>query len=298
MNILEQMGLDQNTCMILVINLVLAFAILGSARIILGLISNVKASEELAEKDNPAFGISLAGVIMGVTIMLTGVISGEASDTVRTEILAVLGYGILGIFLMFVTKFLFDKIALPNLDVHGEILNRNISVGILDAGNVVATALIVRAVMIWTESVTLDGVLMVLLGYVLSQILLLVATIIQRKQYRRYHDHSLQDAFTKGKIATAWHFVGYRIGVALAITAATSYVPYAPTDLLMVAGTWFVLSLGLMMAVTILVLVVERALFAGIKIREEIDVQENVGMGVAHAVLTISAGLLLAGLLA
>lgn len=298
MNILENLGLDSFSAMTLLINLGLAFAILSSLRFILGQISNVDAKDELAEKDNPAFGISLAGVILGVTIMLTGVIYGEPGADYKSEMMAVLGYGVLGVVLMILTKLLFDKIALPNLDVHKEILGRNVSVGLLDAGNVIATAIIVRAVMIWTESVTLDGVYMVLLGYALSQLILLLATIIQRVFYRRHHDHSLQKAFTENKLATAWHFAGYRIGVALAITAATSYVPYAPDDLFGVAITWFALSLLLMFAVSILVWIAERIIFMGIPMRDEIDAQQNTGLAVAHAFLTIAVGILLASLLA
>jgi len=298
MAFLNQFGVEPFSAMVLIINLGIAFLILSSLRFVLGFVAGVDSKDELAEKDNPAFGITLAGVIMGVTIMLTGVVYGDASDNIKTELVSVLGYGILGIFLMSVTKTIFYKVTMPLLDVNKEIDKQNIAIAILDAGNVIASAVMVRAVLVWTESVTFKGALMVLLGYLLSQLLLTLASRVQRYKYRSYHGRSLQDALKLSNVATAWHVIGYRIGVALAITAATSYIPYSESDIAYTIFSWVALSLVLMLSVAVLTWIAERMIFTGICIRDEIDVQQNLGLSVAHALLTVSVGLLLASLLA
>ena len=46
-------------------------------RFLLGLTSQVNSTEELAQKDNFAFGVSVAGSILALGIVLTGAITGE-----------------------------------------------------------------------------------------------------------------------------------------------------------------------------------------------------------------------------
>ncbi|MBT5230000.1 MAG: DUF350 domain-containing protein, partial [Methylococcales bacterium] len=43
-----------------------------SLRLLKGFIANVSTSDEIAEKDNAAFGVSFAGGITALAIMLTG----------------------------------------------------------------------------------------------------------------------------------------------------------------------------------------------------------------------------------
>ena len=155
MVLFQSLNIDSFYAGVLLINLAVAVVILVGVKFMSAIISNVNATHELSEKDNHAFGVSIAGVALAVTIMMTGVMSGDASESFQTEMLLVAGYGVLGIILMSLTRFIFDKVSMPRFSVKAEIEKGNMAAAILDAGNVIATAIIIRAVMMWVESDTL-----------------------------------------------------------------------------------------------------------------------------------------------
>jgi hypothetical protein len=65
-----------------------------------GLLFGVDTKDELAEKDNFAFGIALAGGTAAVALILAGAGSGEASITWTAELGTVAIYAILGVVLL------------------------------------------------------------------------------------------------------------------------------------------------------------------------------------------------------
>jgi len=294
MELLSKINLDVFNVSILGINLAIAVVLLCAIKFISGLISNVNATDELAKKDNHAFGISLAGVVLGVTIMMTGIMSGDVSATLVLELQWVGLYGVFGIVLMSLTRFIFDKVSMPGFSMKTEILKGNISAAILDAGNVVATAIIIRSIMIWTDSSTLLGFAIVLGGFVVSQLLLSLASLYRLKMFNRYHQSSMQQAIQQGNVAIAWRFLGYRVGVALAITAASGLVPYTEAAWAHIALTWVVVSVIIMLLVSIMAVVADRIILLGINTREEVDNQGNVAIGVMQCVISISIGLIFA----
>lgn len=290
-------AIDSGYIMLLGANLLIAVIVLISMRYLSGLLSNVNARDELAEKDNPAFGIAFGGVILGVTIMLSGALHGEVAHALREEIMLIAWYGGLGLALMSLTRYVFDYVSLPKFSVRQAVLDGNIAAAIIDAGNVISTAIILRAIIIWTDSASVMGIGMVLTGYALSQLLLTFVSVAQIRLYRRRHKSSLQEALREGKIATAWHFIGYRIGAALAITAASAIVVYDPRNVLPVALAWFTTSAAMMLLIAAVTWLAEKAVLAGIDLRDEIDNQQNVGISVAQAGLTIAVGILIAGVM-
>ena len=65
----------------LAVDFVIIFLLFVSLRVVKGLVSNVHATDEIASKDNFAFGISFAGGIAALAIMLTGASMGEFGHT-------------------------------------------------------------------------------------------------------------------------------------------------------------------------------------------------------------------------
>lgn len=299
MEILGSLQLDNYVIFILLINIGIAVGLLASIRIIAGIIANVNATDELAKRDNPAFGISLAGVLLGLAIMLTGVTSGSSSDTIYGEVIAVAGYGLLGLLLMSLTRYIFDAISMPYLSVRDEILKGNIAAGILDAGNVVATAIIIRAVMVWVDTTSVEGMEIVLAAYVISQLILTVVTFLRVQRYRlMHHGKSIQSAFQEGNAARSLSFSGYRIGVAFAITAATGLFPYEGVEIVSMVVKWTVYSIVLMIIMSLLSWMAEKLILLRIDAKDEIDNQQNIAIGVIEGTIYISVGMLLAGLIA
>ncbi|MHA1539235.1 MAG: DUF350 domain-containing protein [Alphaproteobacteria bacterium] len=298
MNILDAFNIDQTSLAVLAINLVITVLLLTNVRFIAGIIAHVSTLRELAEKDNPAFGISIAGVALGTTIILTGVISTEVSQSLLQQAAKVAAYGIMGIALMTLTRFIFDKTFMPKFSVRQEILNGNVAAAVLDAGNVIATAVIVRAVMVWVISDRMSDLVLVLMGYLISQVMLALAAFYRRKLYNIKLKSSKQDALKAGNVALALRFVGYIIGVAFAVTSTFSLLPYYDAgSLFEVITFWMLGALFMMVLVSVVSLFADKLILGGIDVRDEVDNQNNVGIGVIQCVVQISVGLLIATIL-
>ena len=104
----------------LAVDFILLFAMLVLVRQIFGRTAGgVDTAAELAEKDNHAFGISLAGATIALAVVFSGVGAGDIATSLVVEGVFILGYGVLGIAMLMCTRWIFDNIAFLRL-----ILNR------------------------------------------------------------------------------------------------------------------------------------------------------------------------------
>lgn len=284
---------------VLLTNLAIAVILFASIRLFSGLISHAGNITNRFTENNLAFGVSFLGMVLGVTIVLSGAIYGDPVHNMMDSVISVGLYGIIGIALMWLTRIIFDKIALPKVSLRNEIEKGNIAAGILDAGNVIATALVVRAVMIWVETNTLDGIKAVLISYFVSQILLTLVSFIRFQHYnRKINDISLQDAFSKGNTAVALNFAGRRIETAFAITAASNIMVYEIYDLSQMLIAWLGVSVIMIILVNILSWIADKVILLGINAKEEVFNKNNVELGAIQGMIYICIGLLLAELIA
>ena len=212
--------LTGQTLGMLVMDFALVFAVLLLVRVIYGVASGVDTMHEISVKDNFAVGVSLAGATAAIGIMLTGVVSGEFAFSYGMEIAAMASYGALGLVLMWLTRLIFDRIALPHLSVRAEI--------------------------------------------------------------------------GEGNIAVALRFIGFQVGVALAVTAAGGLAPYVPAgDPVMQALVWGLVSIGAAVVLVILTLIAEFAVLTGLDLSEEVDRQRNIGVALVEVAVYLAIGLLL-----
>jgi len=284
---------------ILAIDLVLAIILLAGFRKLAGLISNVSTTEELASRDNFAFGLVFAGGILALAIVLTGAISGEAGVNLFDEALLVISYGVLGIVLMMLTRKVFDNFALPDINIHNQIMKGNMAAAIVDVGNLLATAIIVRAVMVWIDDISLFGLISVVIGFVVSQVVLILVTQYRLKVYAsRHNGKSLQAALEAGNKALAIRYCGHKIGVALAVTAASGFVPYNDGRIIMACLTWGVISIVLTVVLSMIAIAARQVILMKIDVVDEVDKQQNMGVGFIEATIYVAIGLILAGLIA
>nr|VFK36435.1 MAG: protein of unknown function (DUF350) [Candidatus Kentron sp. SD]VFK38707.1 MAG: protein of unknown function (DUF350) [Candidatus Kentron sp. SD]VFK78786.1 MAG: protein of unknown function (DUF350) [Candidatus Kentron sp. SD] len=279
------------------IDLVVVLVILAGLRFFSGMVANISLREVLSEDDNAAVGISLAGAIIGVAIMLMGAVAGDAGGTPGQEALLMLGYGIVGILLMWVTSRLFDHLSMSRIPIHDLIQQGNIAAAMVDAGNLIATAIIVRAIMSWVDGSTYVGIAMVLAGYVIAQIILYLATRYRIAVFgRRHPGNSLQQEIAAGNIALAVRFAGHRIGVGLAVTAASGIAVYTIDDVSFSLLVWSAVALAMFLAQTLLSIVARLVLLPGINVGEEVGVQRNVAIGALEAAIYVAIGLVFVGL--
>jgi uncharacterized membrane protein YjfL (UPF0719 family) len=287
--------LTGQTIGMMVMDFVLVFAVLLLVRVLYGVASGVDTLHELSVKDNFAIGISLAGATAAIGIMLTGVVSGEYAFSYGMELAAMASYGVLGLALMWLTRLIFDRVALPRLSVRALVGDGNTAVATVEAGNLIATAIMVRAVMVWSDDALIPGLIAVIVGYVASQIILTVTAYYRIWRYKmRNSGGRFSDAVADGNLAVALRFVGFQIGVALAVTAAGGLAPYAPGgDPVMQAVLWGVVSIGAAVVLVVLTVIAEFAVLTGLDLSEEVDRQRNIGVALVEVAVYLAIGLLL-----
>ncbi len=288
---------DHSYNQILLLNFAIIIALFASLRLFSGTIAHINASDELLKKDNPAFGLSLGGVIFAVTILLSGTIYGDAEGNMINSAISIGVYGVIGIILMALTRIIFDKIALPNISLRDEIRSGNMAVSIADTGNVLAAAIILRSVMIWITDNTLDGLLALLAGYAVSQAILTGTTCLRHKIFSMTHkDKSIQQELQNGNIALALSFAGRKIGTAIAISVAANLVVYEIYDIKMIFLPWIAVSLTVIFLLKCLSFVAERVILFRVNTTNEIIEQRNMAVGALQATIYVCMAILLAEL--
>lgn len=284
----------------LILNLSVVIGLFACLRLFSGTIAHINANDELLRKDNPAFGLSLAGTTLAVTIMLSGTIYGDPETDLITSSITIAYFGILGIVLMALTRIIFDKIALPEVHLRDEIVNGNVAVSIADTSNVLAAAIIFRAVMIWMPGHEMEFIYALLAGYAISQTMLTLATLIRVKFFSlRYKGKSLQEELKSGNIALALAFGGRKIGTAFAITIASQHVVYEEYDLNELAPIligWVYISIIVAIVLKLLSFAAEKIILFDVNIFHEIIEQRNIAVGALQASIYISLSMLLAEL--
>ena len=188
---------------------------------------------------------------------------------------------------------------LTGIQIQEEIKSGNLAAALVDAANTLATGLVLRAVMLWVESDTLNGLLVVLAAFVITQLLMALVSKFRLIIYAGRHDgESLQSAFVAGKVPLAIRFLGHLIGVALAITAASGVVAYQTENLVAALLVWAGISLVFTFLVSLLSIIARYAVLYGVDVVEEVDNQNNVGVAAIEASISISIGLFFVALFA
>lgn len=282
---------------IIALNLVIVIGLFACLRLFSGTIAHIRASDELLRKDNPAFGISLAGATFGVTVMLCGTIYGSPEHDAAYSVISVGLFGIAGIAMMALTRVIFDRITLPALSLREEIVKGNVAVGIADAGNVLAAAIIIRAVLIWVTVASPEGAVALAGGYAVSQFLLTAMTIAKRRLFAVIHKGGdFQQELKNGNAALALRFAGRKIGAAFAIAAAAQIVVYEEYEVVPILAAWAAASVAAVAVWLVLSFVAERIILWRVDTRREVIAQRNAAVGALQAVIYISMGLLISSL--
>jgi uncharacterized membrane protein YagU involved in acid resistance len=295
----EITGLSVELINYLAIDISIAILLLGAMKFVSGLSAQVNATDELSKQDNFAFGISVAGSVAALGIVLTGAISGENAQSYQMEAIGMLSYGILGLILIKVGRFIHDRLALNKIDKTAQIKARNITVGLVDAAGAIATAIVIRAVLLWVDGLDVNTFIAIIAGFVVSQAMLVMVTRIKEKQYARDNQKDcLQTAFSNGQIALAIRYTGQVISTALAVTAASYFLTYDPATLTHSILWWLIFSIVMTVLVALLTNFAKRIILWGINLAEEVDQQHNVGVASVEMAISISIALILAALMA
>ena len=281
------------------LDFVLSVALVVGLRKLTGFAANLDTTKELAERDNFAFGVSLAGAIFALSLMLTGVLTGDVSTSLQQEAMLLIGYGVLGLILINVGRFVLDRWILRGIEIQQEIKNANLSVALVDVANVVATGIILRAVLGWVDGDQLTSVIAVLATFVVTQVILSLVSYSRVFIFsKRNIGLDWQQEIAKGNSALALRYMGHVIAAALAVTAASGIAIYNQDDLLYSLLMWAMSAIDLVLIVTLFSFIARKIILKGIDVVAEVDRQQNIGVATIEASIYLSIGLLLIALLA
>lgn len=291
---------DHNYNPTMLISLAIVIAIFASIRFFTGAVAHVDSRYELTQKDNAAFGISLAGVVFGVTLVLSGVIPNSWTLDTWDVALSVAVYGAAGIALMVLTRLIFDRIAVPRIHIRDEIVKGNTAAAMLDAGNVIAAALVIRAVMAWIPTENFMALIDLVKLYVVSQVLLTIIGLIHVRHFsmRGVDDRTLQDEVHDGNTAVAIRFAGRRIGIAFAITAASHLMVYELYSVNALLLQWVLVSALVIVVLTLLSWIATKTILWNMDVNDEVIRQRNTAIGAVQATIYIALGILVTSFMA
>jgi len=297
--LIELIGVNQELLIYLAIDITIAIILLGAMRFLLGLTSQVNSTQELAQKDNFAFGVSVAGSILALGIVLTGAITGENASSYMMEIIGMMAYGVYGLVLIKVGRIIQDKVALQHLNKSQLIKEQNLTIGIVDAAGAIATAIIIRAVLLWVDGLSIATFVAITSGFIVAQaVLVLVTRLRERKYAANNQEDCLQEALSEGQLALAIRYSGQVISTALAVTAASHFLVYSPETLVMNLIGWLVFGIIMTLLVALLTSLAKRIVLWGINLVEEVDQQHNIGVASIEMATSISIALILTALMA
>jgi len=298
-NLMQLIVLNEDALVYYLIDFIILMGFMATLRFLAASLAGVNLKDLLAQQDNFAAGIALAGAIIAMAILMMGVVAGEVGATYVEEVTLMGGYGVLAIAFLGITRKLFDKVGLHEISIHDEIMAGNVSAGVVDAFNLIATAIIVRGAMSWVDGATFLGLAVVVGIFLLAQVILMLATLYRQAVFNRRHAEkgkSLQGEIKAGNIALALRFSGYRLGLALAMTAASGLVVYDEFALEWSIMAWAVIALLIFLLQTLLSIVLRFILLPKVNVAEEVGEQKNVAIGAIEAAIYVGMGLVFVGL--
>ena len=252
--------------------------------------AKVSVSDELGVKDNFAFGISVAGGMLSLCLVLSSVVGRHVGQGYEQAAIGMVIFGIIGILLVKVGRFAHDKIVLDAVDTQHKISDRNVSVALVDASSLVSSAIILRSMMVWVDGSDVNAMIAIVTGFLVVLTILLIMTRIYEMRYAMQNqNHSFQSALDTGQLALAVQHAGNLLGTAIVVSSAGALLSYSPEGYVSNVTGWLVTSVLLSLLLWVLVAFSKRAVLNGINYQKEVDEQHNVG--VAAVELTLSIGL-------
>ena len=264
-------------------HVVVGVVVLVVAKLIRGLLSPYSIDQELTERDNPAFGLAVAGYYAATVIVYLGAAAGAPLplDEGTTGVVRQLGFDVAwafgGILALNASRWWMDRLLVSGTRNDQEIKNnRNAAAGVLECGAFIASGLVLAGAIrqpggsVWTTIAL----------FVLAQLALIAAA----RLYQLWAGYRLSDEIRNGNIAAGAAFAMTLIAIALLMMKATSgeFVGWAWNlgFFAFDAITGFVMLIGLRW-------VTDLVLLPNARISDEIARDHNINAGLIEGVLAM-----------
>ncbi len=281
----------------LIIDITIALLLLGAIRILSGLPKGVSVAVELGEKDNFAFGISVAGRMLALCLVLSAVVGRHIGLGIEIAAMGTLLFGVVGIVLIKVGRLAHDKLILHRLDKDISIQERNSSVAVVDASSAIASAIIIHAMIRWVQGTDANAVVGILSGFVIVLSVLLLTTRMYEIRFARNNQNdSFQGMLRKGNLALAIQHSGTLIATAIVVSAAGRILNYQAETYVSNLTGWLICGLIASISLALVVGLAKRIVLFGLNGKTEIDLQGNVGLACLEWVLSVGIAMIALGL--
>ncbi|MCU7555607.1 DUF350 domain-containing protein [Alteromonas sp. ASW11-19] len=282
----------------LAIDLALALVLLVIMKWLTGLLRKSSVTEELGVKDNFAFGISIAGGMLSLCIVLSSVVGRHIGQGYEDAAVGMLTFGVVGIILVKFGRFAHDKLVLNRVDTVAMISDRSVSIALVDAASLVASAIILRSMMLWVDGSNMNAIIAICTGFTVVLTILLVMTRLYEARFARYNQNdSFQGALEKGQLALAIEHAGNLLGTAMMVSVAKNLIEYNPDGYVSNVTGWLIVSVCLAIALHLIIMVSKKVILFGMNYRQEVDQQHNVGVACLGLTLSIGIAMIVNGVL-
>lgn len=271
----------------------LAVVILALARLVQDLITPFHIGEQLTHKDNAALALSIAGYYLGVVIIFVGALYDPFAVVTDTglgfteaywrEVGLVAAYSVAGIVVLNIARILVDKLVLYQFSTIDEIVEQhNTGAGAVEFGVYFATSLIIAGSISGAGGGPLTSLAFAGLGLVVTMLFVLF--------YELTTSFSIHDEIENDNTAVGVALGGNLMAVGIVVLKAVSgdFSDWA-TSLISFA----VFSIIGFILLLIVRLLVDRVLFMGVKVSDELVIDRNLGVAFIEATVVISISLVL-----
>ena len=280
------------------IDLSIALLLLVVMKWVTGMTQKNSVTEELGVKDNFAFGISVAGGMLSLCIVLSSVVGRHIGQGYSNAAIGMLTFGVVGIMLVKFGRFAHDKLVLNRIDTPMMISERSVSIALVDAASLVASAIIIRNIMVWVNGSDMNAIIAIVTGFSVVLVMLLIMTRIFEIRYAQGNQNdSFQGALRKGQLALAIEHSGNLLGTAMIVSAAKNLLVYEPSGYVSNITGWLVVSTALAIVLHLLVYINKKVVLFGMNFRVEVDQQHNVGVASLGFTLSIGTAMIINGVL-
>jgi uncharacterized membrane protein YjfL (UPF0719 family) len=266
-----------------------AYGIVGLAlvilsRLVMDWVTPYRLGEELTKRDNPALGLAVTGYFAAVIVVFLGASAGggyvlptipDAAAQLGIDVL----YAVGGIAALLLSRVIMDRLVLFKFSMRKEIIDdRNTGAGAVEAGGLIATALVIAGALHGEGSV-----LTALAFYVAGQVVLVLFGLAYQ-MITRYDIHKqIESDNPAAGIAMGLNLVA--VGLVLLKASAGEFVSWAHNF------AWFgIYAVGGFVVLCLLRQLVDWLLLPGASLNAEIARDRSVNAAYIEGVMAVGAG--------